>query len=175
MTDVDWTTDRVERLRVLWAQGYSHTQVAADLNCGMSRSAIAGKIMRLRLPPRDKGHPTPIRRAPPATLAPKPRPQRRNPSHNILAAIAIAEDEPGLPERLKGEAPDGTGIKFSELRPDTCRFPRGDPQEPDFEFCGARALTDKPYCVHHTRMSIAGPRALAATDRWARHRGDIQS
>lgn len=79
--------------------------------------------------------------------------QRRNPSHNILAKIAIAEAEPGIPERLKGEAPDGTGIKLIDLDSSTCRWPRGMPGDPDFEFCGGYALKDMPYCAHHTRMA----------------------
>ncbi len=35
------------RLRELWAQGLSHSKVAAELGHGLTRSAIAGRIMRL--------------------------------------------------------------------------------------------------------------------------------
>jgi GcrA cell cycle regulator len=80
--------------------------------------------------------------------------QRRNPSHNILAAIAIGETEPCLPERLKGEPPDGTGIPFLDLTSATCHWPRGDPLEADFEFCGGKALPSLPYCAHHCRIAF---------------------
>jgi GcrA cell cycle regulator len=78
---------------------------------------------------------------------------RRNPSHNILAAIAIAGTEPGLPEKLKGEKPDGTGVKLVDLDGNSCRWPKGDPGEPDFEFCGGYALDGLPYCAGHSRIA----------------------
>ncbi len=69
--------------------------------------------------------------------------------------LAIAEAEPGLPERLKGEKPDGTGIKFIALTTLNCHWPKGDPLEDDFEFCGGRAIEGTPYCAHHCRISYA--------------------
>lgn len=78
---------------------------------------------------------------------------RRNPSHNILAAIAIAGTEPGLPDKLKGEKPDGTGIRLIDLDSTTCRWPKGDPGDPDFEFCGGYALEGRPYCAGHSRLA----------------------
>lgn len=169
-----WTEQRVARLKELWAKGWSSSQVAADLggfsDCGDNgRSAVIGKIHRLKLPqpetklnasgrnnsPRAPSPPRPF-------LAPPPAPrlrnghdpaQRRNPSHNIEAAIAIAGTEPGIPERLKGERPDGTGIKLIDLDASKCHWPRGDPLEDNFEFCGGKALTDRPYCAGHTRLA----------------------
>lgn len=168
-----WTEQRVGRLTELWAKGWSSSNIAADLggfsDCGDNgRSAVIGKIHRLKLPrPETKLAPTGQRRprAPSADrpfLAPPPAPrlrnghdpaQRRNPSHNIEAAIAIAGTEPGIPERFKGEPPDGTGIKLIDLDASKCHWPKGDPMEADFEFCGGKALTDRPYCAGHTRLA----------------------
>jgi GcrA cell cycle regulator len=179
ITRTEWTDAQITTLKTLWAKGCSGTQIMGELP--FSRSAIMGKISRLKLPPRDKGHASPrssirIARAPrtevaPAEtlsarpfLAPPPAPrlrngrdpgERRNPSQNILHAIAIAGTEPGLPETLKGDAPDGTGVKFADLERGQCKWPKGSPGEPDFEFCGCRALPDLPYCAHHTRKAIA--------------------
>jgi GcrA cell cycle regulator len=171
-----WTQARVSRLTALWAAGMSSSQIAADLGCfdhcqDRGRSAVIGKIHRLKLPPRTNGHAsprksiaTPPTEASPARpfLAPPPAPrlrnghdpsQRRNPSHNILAAIAIAGSEPGLPENLKGDAPTGKGVQLRDLTEFNCHWPLGDPLEPGFEFCGAPAHTDAPYCSKHCRIA----------------------
>lgn len=202
---VDWDK-HIETLKTMWAAGNSASQIAAVIP-DASRSAVLGKIMRLKLPARDKGHvrgpPRPRRfngsadamtaapRSPrprhnitrlQATAnghdkAPKPTdenwPHRRTAETNRAERIEIA-DEP-LPPILRGEAPDGTGIKFAELRVGVCRWPRGDPAEPDFEFCGGKSLPDQPYCARHSRLAYAPPKARAAADNWALHRADTRS
>ncbi|MBF0562515.1 MAG: global cell cycle regulator GcrA-like protein [Alphaproteobacteria bacterium] len=40
-----------------------------------------------------------------------------------------------------------------ELSATTCRWPIGDPKEPDFHFCGKRILTGKPYCAEHAAIA----------------------
>jgi len=46
-----------------------------------------------------------------------------------------------------------------------CRWPIGDPREPDFRFCGAPQLPGRPYCDHHWRMAFqpSGPRNRSST------------
>jgi len=39
---------------------------------------------------------------------------------------------------------------------DTCRWPLGDPAEPDFHYCGERPLTGQPYCDKHDAQSYQG-------------------
>jgi GcrA cell cycle regulator len=58
-----WTEDLVLRLRELWSQGLTATQIATALP-GFSRNAILGKVHRLKLSSR----PSPIQRG----LRPKP-------------------------------------------------------------------------------------------------------
>ena len=157
-----WTADRVEQLNRLRADGLSGSQIAVEMGC--SRNAVVGMIYRLKLP-----LPVCKQAAPHSPSEPRARPSkplpRRNPSnYDILAKIAIAAAEPGLPERLKGDAPDGTGIKLHELTEFTCRFPRGDPKTPEFEFCGARAIEGCPYCAGHA--------ALAYQPEYCRYRAD---
>ena len=45
-----WPDEDIELLKRLWAQGETAASIAAKLG-GMSRSAVLGKIFRLRLPP----------------------------------------------------------------------------------------------------------------------------
>jgi hypothetical protein len=44
----EWPAERTERLCVLWAQGMSSTLIAIEF--GMSRSAVLGKVSRMKLP-----------------------------------------------------------------------------------------------------------------------------
>ena len=58
MTDTAnvWTDERLEKLKELWMQGLSISQIGEAL--GVSRNAIAGKAHRMGLPKR----PSPISR-----------------------------------------------------------------------------------------------------------------
>ena len=51
--DVNWTEDRVETLRKLWAEGLSASQIAAQLG-SVSRNAVIGKVHRLKLSSRGR-------------------------------------------------------------------------------------------------------------------------
>lgn len=44
-----WTDERIEILKKRWAAGWTASQIAMELNCGFSRSAIIGKVNRLGL------------------------------------------------------------------------------------------------------------------------------
>ncbi len=154
----------------------------------------AGKRVQKRGAERRSRHnPFPVARAvevtPPAPQAAKPgkitalsrfgetaceAPARRNPTHSITEKIAIAEAEPGLPPILRGEAPDGSGIKLIDLTEFTCRWPRGEPSAPDFEFCGAHTHAG-PYCARHSRLAFEPPRSRVRRDAWALAGAPIQS
>lgn len=38
---------------------------------------------------------------------------------------------------------------IAELSPNSCRYPLGDPQAPDFRYCGARKMESSSYCARH--------------------------
>ena len=50
---MNWTDERVEKLKKLWSEGLSASQIAAQLG-GVSRNAVIGKVHRLCLPGRAK-------------------------------------------------------------------------------------------------------------------------
>ena len=54
---MNWTEDRIELLRRLWAQGQSASRIAEQLG-GLTRNAVIGKAHRLGLSAR----PSPIKR-----------------------------------------------------------------------------------------------------------------
>ena len=53
---MNWTDERVEMLKKLWADGLSASQIAAQLG-GVSRNAVIGKAHRLGL----KSRPSPVK------------------------------------------------------------------------------------------------------------------
>ena len=68
---MNWTDERVEMLKKLWADGLSASQIAAQLG-GVSRNAVIGKVHRLNLPGRAKsGGQTKVRTKRPAPNAPR--------------------------------------------------------------------------------------------------------
>ena len=51
-----------------------------------------------------------------------------------------------------------------------CRWPIGDPGEPDFHFCGRKKFGSLPYCEHHVRMAYQPVQLKAAPSRPSRQR-----
>lgn len=154
----------VEDLKRLHAEGMTNKQIAIEMACfghcyDGGRSAVSGKINRLHLPPITK---VPKLTAKAKTAKPVKKPGKisslpqtpRNPNrYDIARGAAIAAAEPGVPEQLKGEEPDGTGIQLCDLTDETCRWPRGDPKTPNFEFCGTKPFPDFPYCARHCALA----------------------
>ena len=48
------------------------------------------------------------------------------------------------------------GIPLTELKTNSCRWPLGDPTDPDFSFCGKEAVPGKPYCAAHCVEAYTG-------------------
>ena len=57
---MNWTDERVELLRKLWAEGLSASQIAGQLG-GVSRNAVIGKVHRLKLSSRGRATAAPAR------------------------------------------------------------------------------------------------------------------
>jgi GcrA cell cycle regulator len=75
---MSWTEERIERLKSMWTEGATASQIAEDLG-GVSRNAVIGKAHRLGL----ESRPSPVKpgeekekkaKAPPAPRAAKPAP-----------------------------------------------------------------------------------------------------
>src|SRR5262249_42544542 len=143
-----WTDERVETLKRLWAEGLSASQVAAALG-GVTRNAVIGKVHRLGLSARAKS---------PSSAAPRPRKPRahshmlRVARHSIRGNTALAHayelDIEPEPELIDNVIPLGQRRSLLELTEETCRWPIGDPGQPDFFFCGGQATTRPPHFPH---------------------------
>ncbi len=142
MAHTTWSDDRVEQLKQLHAEGYS-ASVIAEIMGLITRNAVIGKVHRLNMPyPRLAvlGHLDPT---------PKPLPQRSPDDYRALA-----------------RGPHGTLLA---LQPWDCRYPIGDPQEPNFFFCSAEVF-GRSYCVDHYRRCYGRtPVQITHEERVRRH------
>ena len=140
----EWTPERVEECRRLWADGLSCSQVATDLGKGLTRSAIAGKIRRLGLQ----------RRGATFTRDNKPKPKvTRKHCSRVVPSRMTDESRKKAPTFFPEiERPDvqPLHISLALLNNKTCRWPYG---EGPFTFCGCETL-DGPYCFAHTLQAI---------------------
>lgn len=162
---MNWTDERVEKLKKLWSEGLSASQIAAQLG-GVSRNAVIGKVHRLSLPGRAKaGGTTSATRAPKRnTSAPRaPNYASRLTTRTITRAAGATL----LKEEIEFDAveeiqyrpsanvvvPISRRLGLTELTERTCKWPVGDPLKEDFHFCGCESPDSSPYCNYHQRLA----------------------
>lgn len=136
-----WTIGRVDLLRKLWAEGRTASVIAACLG-GTSRSAVLGKIFRLRLGGAGGAGPT-------ATAAGAGGQDGAN------NAGAPARRRPDKREDAPAPPPP-RGKALLQLTNDSCRWPHGRPGTSKFHFCGAAGADLErglPYCPRHMRRA----------------------
>ena len=168
---MSWTDDRVNLLKKLWSEGFSASQIAAELG-SVTRNAVIGKVHRLGLSGRAK--------TPSSASASRPKRATRNgtyanrPVHNgqrvmvrsQIRAGMTANREANLPQEEKLEAPRPLKLRLTELTDHTCKWPIGDPAAEEFHFCGHAPKDSSPYCPYHSRIAYQ-----PATDRRRERRG----
>jgi len=161
MTDAagTWTDDRVELLKKLWSEGFSASQIAAEMG-GVTRNAVIGKVHRLGLSGRGKTNgPGAARPRKPRPLSLVPASPQAMPRGNTVLAARFAPRpeivQPVAEIRLDEDVviPFSERVTIMELREFMCRWPMGDPTKPDFRFCGGGAAGGLPYCAHHSRIA----------------------
>jgi GcrA cell cycle regulator len=170
MSDTFWTTNSVELLTKLWADGLSASQIAAELG-GISRNSVIGKVHRLGLPGRPKRPAgTMPRRRKPRSQGARMRIVRPSIRGNTALALMHAfEPERGPePEVIENIIPIGQRCSTLELREGKCRWPIGDPSTPDFFFCGGKTIEGLPYCGYHSRIAYQPAADRRRTRRTAR-------
>lgn len=129
---MSWTDDRVAQLRKMWGEGKTAAEIARELG-GVTRNAVIGKAHRLRLSNRV----SPIQQN-------NKKPARIAEVKTVTRAAAVKAPPAVIKVR---------GLKFVELKEKMCRWPLGDPKDPDFLFCGCDAVPGLPYCGDHARIA----------------------
>ena len=165
---MNWTDERVEKLKRLWAEGLSASQIAAQLG-GVSRNAVIGKVHRLNLPGRAKaGGVAAASRAPAKRPATTPRPATfatraaspARPATRTVGATALQEEtetdtarEIVVAAKSNVVVPISKQLSLTDLTERTCKWPVGDPLKDDFHFCGCESPDASPYCNYHARLA----------------------
>jgi GcrA cell cycle regulator len=172
-----WTEERVELLKKLWMEGFSASQIAAELGEGVTRNAVIGKVHRLKLSGRAK----PASTAPRVRSTPRSGGPRRTSSASVgsrgslaaglvkqralthaapmigATALKIAEDLEvealAAPQVAELFIPVEQRLTLLQLSEHTCKWPIGDPLTTDFYFCGQHSEEGKPYCDFHSRRA----------------------
>lgn len=166
---MNWTDERVELLRKLWAEGLSASQIAAQMG-GVSRNAVIGKVHRLKLSGRGKQASSQPRTkkavATSSSVRATSTPRQSHSGHRVsshthaVGATALKADyevravsatvlefAPAL------VAPEPRKIKLVELSERTCKWPIGDPLSQEFAFCGHESGDAGPYCQFHSKLA----------------------
>ncbi|MDO9710244.1 GcrA family cell cycle regulator [Paracraurococcus lichenis] len=145
---MDWTTEAIEQLRGLWAEGHSTAEIGRRM--GVSKNAVVGKAHRLNLPAR----PSPIRREAEGQATPRPVAAPRR----TVAAPPLREPaplrRPEAPAAAAPVTPPAAVVRpFPRVSARTCCWPIGEPGTPEFRFCAAEAMPSKPYCTEHAAVA----------------------
>jgi GcrA cell cycle regulator len=168
---MNWTDERVELLKKLWAEGLSASQIAAQLG-NVTRNAVIGKVHRLKLSSRGRATAAPaakkkmaaptatVQRTAPAAARPaaSQTPRIVTPSVGGNALQMQFDAEPVSHQQLRPTSdvvvPISRRLQLVELSERTCKWPNGDPLSEDFSFCGNDARDASPYCGYHAKMAF---------------------
>ena len=134
---MNWTTEREEKLKQLWKQGHSGSQIARLLGNGATRNSVLGKAFRLKLETRAVSKKSTAKISTEKNNQPGTKPQKLGRKASFKALLLDKNFEQENPKKLE------------ELTNETCRWPIGHPYEKKFYFCGRKPLEKFPYCKLH--------------------------
>jgi GcrA cell cycle regulator len=161
---MNWTDERVETLRKLWAEGLSASQIAAQLG-GVSRNAVIGKVHRLKLSSRGRATAAPARQKK-AQGAGGGKSVTR--SATVTRTVTTSIGATALQQQFDAEpvarqylrpvenvvVPISRRLQLVQLNERTCKWPNGDPLSEDFHFCGNESAESGPYCTYHAKIAF---------------------
>jgi len=115
---MSWTEERIDRLKAMWAEGSTASQIADELG-GVSRNAVIGKAHRLGL----EARPSPVKPGEEKD-SPKKAAKPAAPKAPRPAKVESSADASHADDVAPGDAPDGPG-------PDLRAPPPSQPARPD--------------------------------------------
>lgn len=171
----DWTEERIDTLKRLWANGLTGSKIADELGGGLTRSAVIAKAHRLGLVGRKAAE-----RAAKMCAAAAPKLERTRPlkapvkgadgreklkRQRVTAQghVMTVFDE-ALTDLPPDQSPDAT--PFLQRDGNTCRWPLNDVMPIAAHLCCGTPTPgdDHPYCLRHFEVST---RRAPATVRLA--------
>ena len=129
-----WTIDKIDKLRQLWGKGDTANQIAQIIG-DVTRNAVIGKANRLNLS---------NKLSPKSTINNSNNFHKKKPT-NIPKGKKVKFKSLIIEKNFEPENP----IQLEELNDNTCKWPTGHPNEPNFYFCGRKSLKYFSYCKLH--------------------------
>ena len=131
-----WTADKEKKLKQLWAEGHSASQIAEILG-NTTRNAVIGKAHRLKL----QGRLIKKKSATKTTVEKNDISEVKNQKLGRKARFkALLLDKNFEPENP---------TKLEDLIDGNCRWPLGEKMKPASLFCGRKSIEKFPYCKLH--------------------------
>lgn len=146
-----WTPERVEKLRVLWAEGLSAAQIAVELGEPvLSRNSIISKANRTpgfarRLNPTAGSGPVRVKKP---RAIPQPKAKRVTLPPLPINGPVLTSDTKLLKSAAWLALPGTEPKTLTDIGADECRWPIG---ENPTMFCGC--ATEKLYCPAHAAIA----------------------
>tara|TARA_B100000470_G_scaffold127910_1_gene99018 strand:- start:135 stop:629 length:495 start_codon:yes stop_codon:yes gene_type:complete len=133
---MSWTTERERKLKDLWKNGHTASQIAEMLG-DTTRNAVIGKAHRLNLQARA------------ASKKPLAKVNAENNNTQGFKTQKLGRKAKFKALLLDKNFEQENPKKLEELTDLTCRWPIGHPYEKKFYFCGRKPLEKFPYCKLH--------------------------
>lgn len=159
-----WTDERLEQAKAWVVEGLSSREIAERLGEGVSRNAVIGKLRRAGFQcgagkycgrPRRGDAPKKVKAAKP----PKPKSKHFRFGYGARAQSPVPLK--ATPVREPAPPPEVKMLGIMQLGPTTCKFPIGDPRNPDFGYCGHKRQGTSSYCEYHHRLAYHPVRRAA--------------
>lgn len=143
----NWTDERIDDLKRLWAEGLSASQIAGQLGPGLTRNSVISKLHRLPGVPKRAATTRSAPAVPRRPTPPKVRSGKLTPSSARIikpksAPLPVEPPAPVVPLMLS----------LFDISDRVCKWPIGDPREESFGFCGHPASV-KRYCAFHGSLA----------------------
>ena len=131
-----WTADKEKKLKQLWSEGHSASQIAGILG-DTTRNAVIGKAHRLKLKGRLIAKKSTIKTNVEKNDISEVKNQKLGRKARFKALLLDKNFEPENPTKLE------------DLVDGNCRWPLGEKMEPASLFCGRKSIEKFPYCKLH--------------------------
>ena len=133
---MSWTPEKVSKLKKLWGNGNTASEIASIIGGGVTRNAVIGKAHRLSLVTKSVSKNATIKQNQ-QNLASNTLNERKTRKSKFKSLLIDKDFEPENPKSLE------------QLDDGICRWPIGHPDEPNFYFCGRKSMSDFSYCKLH--------------------------